>query len=199
MSNYFISVVRNPDFEWRKNYLKNIPKEQTAFHLCGGEAFWNILADNFEKSSQYEELKQVNRVQLNINARHRIFSVEEIHGVYDKLLGLGMNIIVQFNDNSKEWIVPYVQKSKNLQNIDILLDSSLGRGILRENFEVPEVLKFYFFKYGLAGGVNIENIKRVRQQGDNLGAPYWVDLESGARTNNEFDFGKGDILAESMR
>lgn len=60
---YFLEkqvVVRNPDFEWRKNYLKSIPKEQTAFHLCGGEAFWNILADNFEKTTNSLLLMRVN-------------------------------------------------------------------------------------------------------------------------------------------
>lgn len=186
-------VNRNPDYAWRQDYFNAMPKEQTSLHLCAAQAFQDLLRDDFQFFKNdygfnvFNELKQANRIQLNINSRHQIFSVEEIHKIYTRLLENGLRIIVQYNDNSKKWIDPYVLNSSFKDQIDILLDSSLGRGVVSETFELPEVFKGMSFKYGLAGGVNLENIERVKAQAKELMVPYWIDLESGSRTKNEFD------------
>lgn len=198
-------VNRNPDYAWRQEYFSEMPKEQTSLHLCGAQAFQNLLRDDFTTFvneygfNVFNELKQANRVQLNINSRHQIFNIEEIHKIYTRLLENGLRIIVQYNDNSKKWIDSYVVNSQFKNKIDILLDSSLGRGVVAESFNLPEFSKQESFKYGLAGGVNLENIERVKSQAKELMVKNWIDLESGARTKNEFDRYKVNKLIEAMK
>lgn len=193
---------RNPDYAWRQEYFKAMLKEQTSLHLCAAQAFKEILRDDYQTFinefgfNVFNELTQANRVQLNINSRHQIFTIEEIQKIYTRLLENGLKIIVQYNDNSKKWIDTYVLKTKFKDQIYILMDSSLGRGVIANSFEIPECFKDFNFTYGFAGGVNVENIESVKLKCDELSVNYWIDLESGARTDNEFDMEKVFKLIE---
>ena len=178
---------RNPSSEWRKKLYENIPKENIALHLCGFECFNNILKDNFLSTELYHELTQVSRLQLNINARQDIFTIDEIHSIYSKLIQENFNLIFQYNDRSKEWILPFI-KLNIKKKINILLDSSLGKGIPIKDTTIPVELEKFNFPLGFAGSINPENIIQIHQEVQKNNLPnYWLDLESGARTNNQFD------------
>lgn len=190
---------RNPSKQWRMDFLRNMPKENTAIHLCGKQAFDEIFDPGFALSDYFYELKRYGRIQLNINARYDIFTTEQIHAVYDRLLQHNFNIILQYNPKSASWIEPYLENNPNPQQISILLDSSLGKGVATEVFDVPAHLVEQGYSIGFAGGLNPENIKDTHGKVLAYNVPkYWLDLESGVRTNNEFDQLKARKLCASV-
>lgn len=189
---------RNPGLEWRNHFFDQIPKENTAIHLCGKDVFDTILSEDFETSSLFEELKKTERIQININARKNIFSHADIQHIYTKLLNHDFRLILQYHERSKEWILPYITQ-KNLENVHILLDSSLGKGVTPDTFEVPIELKNLNYPIGFAGGLNPDNIRKVYHQVKPLNLlRYWLDLESGARTDNLFDINKAYQLCQTI-
>lgn len=197
---YFLEkqgTVRNPDYACRAEIMKKIPKDRLSMHLCGDEIFRIILDDNYKDNIYYKELEGVNRIQLNINARRTNFSHNEIVKIYSRLLDNGYNIIIQYHEKSKEWILPFLNEKASLyrpEQLNILLDSSLGRGIVADIFEIPKELQNYIhLNFGFAGGLNPENISEIHDKVKRLNVKFWLDLESGARTNNELD--KEKVLA----
>lgn len=192
--------ARNPGKTWRNNFLKAIPKENTALHLCGGTVFKQILESDFEDSELFNELKQYSRLQLNINARKDLFVYPEVLLVYEKLLKNGFHLILQYHERSQNVILKSLDLFSDYKhNIDILLDASLGKGVTPETFEIPAQLQGLGFKIGFAGGLNPENIGDVHDSVKKLKvANYWLDLESGVRINNEFSMEKALALCKAM-
>jgi hypothetical protein len=184
---------RNPTKDWRNQFLSSIPKEKTAIHLCGEDVFNEILADNFDTSELKLELSRFGRLQLNINARKlkNLFTDEQIAQIYKKLLACKFHIIAQYNHISEKAITDFINTNTVDYNyFDILLDSSLGKGVSPDTWSVPNGLS-KDATLGFAGGLNPENIfssyTQIEQITENK---YWLDLESGARTDNEFDLDK---------
>ena len=124
------NVQRNPGLNWRNDFFNQISKENTAIHLCGQSVFDTILENDFENTIVFNELKKTSRIQININARKNIFTTEQIHNIYTILLKNEFNLILQYHERSKDWIIPFlIKNSQYLNQIDILLDSSLGKGV----------------------------------------------------------------------
>lgn len=191
---------RNPTFDWRKMFFEQIGSHNVSYHLCGEEVFRSIIDTNFETTLIFNEFKQASRLQLNINARKDLFNHNEIHQIYSKLVNLGFRIILQYNEHSKSWILPFLDANINFHNqIDILLDSSLGKGVVITEFYIPEELNKYHFKYGFAGGISSENIQNIHEKIKQLNVEYWLDLESGARIDNIFNMDKAILLANYMK
>lgn len=189
---------RNPGVEWRNKFFSIIPQKNTAIHLCGKEVFDIILSKEFEKSQLFSELKKANRIQININARKDIFTHKDVQSIYSILLSYGFTLILQYHERSKDWILPYLQQH-SLENIHILLDSSLGKGIAPKTFAFPEELQNINCPIGFAGGLNPENIKNIHEQIKLFKlTTYWLDLETGSRTNDIFDMEKAENLCLSV-
>lgn len=190
---------RNPSKSWRQKFLKTIPKNQTAIHLCGEEAFNCIVDSHFKNSEFFNELKQYGRIQLNINARKDIFSHQFIHDVYNILLENNFKIILQYHERSKDWILPFLENYQG-NNVDILLDASLGRGVTPSEFTIPEELKKYSYLIGIAGGINPDNIQKVHSDVKAMNiTSYYLDLESGVRVNNEYDVRSAELLCDRFQ
>jgi hypothetical protein len=184
---------RNPTKDWREQFLANIPKEKTAIHLCGDEVFREILSKEFNSSDLKLELARFGRIQLNINARKLkdLFTDDEIVNIYEKLLACNFHIIAQYNSISENAINKFISNNKvDYKYFDILLDSSLGKGVSPDNWSVPNGLSKEAH-LGFAGGLNPENIFANYSKINSITTnKYWLDLESGARTDNEFDLNK---------
>ena len=65
-------------------------------------------------------------------------------------------------------------------------------------FSIPEELEqFNQLKIGFAGGLNPNNISNSLNAINTLKCNnFWLDLESGARTDNEFDLNKVKLMCE---
>ena len=186
---------RNPGISWRNEFFSSISKKNTALHLCGKTVFEQILETSFYQSPLFKELQKAQRIQLNINARFDLFEHETIHKIYQKLLEHNFSIILQYNQRSKNWILPFLKNQNKDSSIHILLDSSLGKGVFTGIFEIPQELLEYSYPIGFAGGLNPENIQQAYTETQKLQLPrYWLDLESGARSHNQFDLEKVQLL-----
>ena len=88
-----------------------------------------------------------------------------------------------FNDTLEKW-KPY------LGDVSVLLDASGGQGIDTPIKVLPNAGNP--FKVGYAGGFNPENVAdklRYLLTNDEVG-DFWIDMESGVRTDDWFDLDK---------
>lgn len=156
-----------------------------ALHICGSAA--HDAADGlWERIDEYlfGTLNLFRRIQLNVANRtdnqYRIASTPNDHTeviIQQK----GIHDIEMFEHSM--WM-----------NVSVLLDASGGQGV-----DTPiEVLPNHVpsavgrFKVGYAGGISPDNVADKLYyllQHDNVGW-FWIDMESGVRTDDWFDTGK---------
>jgi hypothetical protein len=155
--------------------------------------------------------------QLNINARRQDFTPECVHQVYNRFFEHGKGMILQMHDDSRETVHAWLQDkvrgfdlhqfADRLHNLRLLYDQSRGTGTAPKLWpDSTQVAQFpeYRLERRYAGGVNEDNvleiiagISQARASDDGVvGASrhYILDLESGARTDNEFDLDKVDRI-----
>jgi len=163
---------------------------KTSIHLCGEE----VINDYLNGEEYIFELIDNSRVQLNFNIRKhdtdtliaQVLAASQYKGQ--------KSLILQYNDSKKEFInriVELYDAIKSKPTIDILYDKSGGYGRpLTAIDPIPGADDFYM---GYAGGINPENvlsILRMLENNVNRFKPYYIDMESGIRTNNILDLDK---------
>lgn len=80
-------------------------------------------------------------------------------------------------------------------SVDWLFDRSGGRG------EAPTAWPVHpggDRLVGYAGGISPENIRGVMSELEQLSGRYWIDMESGVRTDDRFDLGKCRVVCETV-
>lgn len=147
-------------------------------HLCGElarEALNNNFKNTFELVKTFGVFK---RCQLNVSREKA--DNELVIDVPDTLEEL---IIQQPSaDNCNLFF-----KIKDRRKMTVLIDGSGGKGIETE----LKPLKADF-KVGYAGGLNADNIRTTVSklfESEDVG-DFWVDMETGCRTDNKFDLEK---------
>ena len=155
-----------------------------ALHLCGKIA--HDLAHDGDWSVVYKELDGYmglfNRIQMNIPRTNK-FS-KEITFPEDK------QIIIQLHEGTEAFFDTY----KNLDNIVGLQDSSGGHGVVETEWCLPETEPF-----GYAGGIAPENVvETVKAINEICDTDFWIDMETGIRTNDKFDIRKCEEICEKL-
>jgi hypothetical protein len=189
---------RNPTAAWRSQFLDVCAGAHTALHLCGTQVFRGILSGVIP-----EEFSRYGRLQLNINARRQEFTDLEVLAVYTALLEAGHRLILQSHEATEQLIVEFLQglrASQYIERIDVLFDASRGKGQQPEAWPVghqfPAVTRC-----GYAGGLapdNVaKNLTKIQEDRAQFG-PYWLDMESGVRTDNLFDLHKVEQVLQSV-
>ena len=155
-----------------------------AVHLCGKIAHdliktgdWkpveNMLGDSFSL---------FDRIQFNI-PKTKKFS-RELQFPDDK------QIIIQLHEGTEDLLNHY----GHLPNIQGFQDGSAGRGILCTDWIEP--LTSFF---GYAGGLNQDNVvESVCAIEQVCASDFWIDMESGIRTNDRFDISKCRGICETL-
>lgn len=171
---------RFPSEKWLKDFSANYKGAHRAMHLCGG-AFLDFAAG---KPEILNVMKGFRRIQLNLEFGN-------VDGKYDP-----QKLIKQIKAHPEhEFVIQYTEKRKNLlpvlatiPNHAILFDGSAGAGVLPGSW--PSPLAGHFCGY--AGGLKPENIKdNIEKIAKAAGAAEtWIDMESGVRTDDNFDIGK---------
>ena len=160
-------------------------KLNLALHICGSAAseaadgYWNNINQHLVNC-----LGLFKRIQLNISNRtdipYRLASTPTIH----------TEVIIQQRGIHD---IEFFERSKWL-NTSILLDASGGQGIdtpikvlpnIPDNGSKP-------FKVGYAGGINADNVAdklTFLMENEQVG-DFWIDMESGVRTDDWFDLNK---------
>lgn len=197
------------------------PPVRTALHLCSEHVFTHILRGT-ESPTFLAELSQYDRVQLNINARGTTFEPSEIVKLYDALRWLDIPIIMQAhegtatgirrfmtevaqNDEDSWWLRRLSLAAVEKGDISILLDRSKGRGVAPAVWPPPVSYSGRALHTGYAGGISPDNIEavldatqRAVESSGNPAHPYWLDMESGVRTDNRFDLTKVERVLEAV-
>lgn len=178
---------RYPDQKWIEN-VTNYNMSLSA-HFCG---WW---AKELLNNKNYELIENLSlsfkRVQLNYNfSNYNIEDLAEL--LYYIKVNANQNIILQQNNNNNN-IIKSVKKLSLIDNVEILYDSSGGRGTELKNIDTP-------FKYytGYAGGINKKNIKDICESitTNKSDSTVWIDMESGVRTYGKFDLKKVEKILE---
>jgi len=200
---------RNPTEAWRAQLAKARRDHdlKTALHLCDENTFWMLLMTMFQKHIPFihNDLREYDRVQVNINARGKAFTRKEVVDVYTTLACHGARLILQQHDGTAAAIETYLSsmslgslaRSAHAGDISVLLDASRGKGIAPDTWRPPLVRFGQALHTGYAGGISPANIEAVldateaavREHGQ-PGARYWLDMETGVRTDNQFDLKK---------
>ena len=207
---------RYPSSEWITQLVYDFyPKWDTSFsaHICGSMCE-RIIRDVDLKFLEEQIGPLFTRIQLNSFPEMTIESgVSELSMnpyIYDdggNLIDVATNVAALASafrlDGNTEIVLPIpnervVEVCKTslylTPNISFLYDSSRGKGVSPDGW--PEITLFDEAYVGFAGGINPDNIKEVL---DTLCARpgnrhFWLDVESGARTDDRMDIKKVEQL-----
>jgi hypothetical protein len=180
---------RNPTRAWREAFFDSAAPGSRAVHLCGSLAFEELLAARLPA-----EVLRANRLQLNVNARRRDFSDEQVLDIYRRALDLGPDIILQRHADTAVLADRFVAglPAADKPRVHVLLDDSRGGGKAPDTWQRPSTLDGV--ECGYAGGIGPQNVVTVLESVNGDTHPYWIDMESGVRTDNEFDLAKAQAV-----
>lgn len=160
-------------------------------HVCGSLARTIVRTGDFKHLSValYGHLALFRRVQLNISTMGNLPEKIKFFNCGNKL----EEIIIQQHPD-RPLIAERVACSD--APVSMLLDASGGLGI--EGTFSPVVSGF---RTGYAGGLGPDNaakkFKALKEDG--AGDDFWIDMESGSRTEDWFDIDKVESVLESVK
>lgn len=194
---------RYPSYKWVAELAEaKIP--MLSAHLCG-----QFSRDIMQKGSEVFFTDPLycagiyKRVQLNFNFSNTPFMPSELWKVVENQWAY--SFILQFNKSNSE-VINELLASMVFENIHVLHDASGGRG--KEISTIPEPFDVYT---GYSGGLKPENIEEVAKKVSEIQVSViqtplvgpietkaWLDMESGVRTDNQFDLNKVKDVCEKV-
>jgi len=176
--------ARNPSEPWRHEFYHECLSATKAAHVC---------ASGIEQLARFPllwtELEQFDRVQLNFKRKY----------LDDTVLSMLRDVVLQ--DPHRSYITqenPFnegiTDLMKNVPHHEILFDSSLGKGLSPAKWPTPVPGRLC----GYAGGLGPDNLAEALPKiAEAAGARnFWIDMESGVRTDNELDLAKVEAVLE---
>lgn len=160
-----------------------------ACHVCGSLAK-ECLTEGFDGLNKYlgGKLNIFNRVQLNVS------DMREIPPSFNLYLDYGPDEVIIQQHPDKPLIVDRL--ANYTVNVSVLFDASGGRG-LETGFKPVRLPKF---RTGYAGGINPTNAAErfFELTESDILDDFWIDMESGVRTDDWFDISKVKAVLESI-
>jgi len=186
-------------YDWRKNgnrfprpkFLKELDYRRLhlSAHLCGQMAK-DVLLCNVGKMLQGIDynLDIFSRCQLNISNPEQFFYELRSMRPFDRVID---EVILQMPDvPTLESFIQFV--GKPTPRVAYLLDASAGRGV-----DTPiDVFDNPSLHIGYAGGINPDNVyDKLKTLLEDPGIGYfWLDMESGVRTDDWLDLDKVEAV-----
>lgn len=172
---------RYPSRKWIDDAVRGYIDDdvQLAGHLCGSFArdhlIWAI--------NRNDQFRRFGRIQLN-GLRAYGSTVKEIDQLSEET---NKTFILQVSHwNSFSGTAPQ-------HGVEFLIDNSGGRGKPLEYFTEPPT----GIRGGYSGGISPSNIQSILEilADPKTDTPFWIDMESGVRTDDWFDINKaGECL-----
>lgn len=190
-------TLRNPDYHTRRRIIeclgRVVPLPAMALHLCGKSIFHSILTTQRLPT----ECHEVDRVQFNVNARREDFTDEQVLAIYEIAYAEKVKMILQYHEYTARVIDTFLKTPRDVNRIQFLMDYSRGKGVTSWGWNTPRELAGLFV--GQAGGIRPENIVEMLAQRDPMQtAPYWFDLETGARDEeNRFSIPAAEAILQA--
>lgn len=165
---------RYPSSAWIEALKPYATHLKLAAHFCG-QYTRDTLAGDDKWLVGKEELFQ--RVQLNG------FKTSDGPVVQQHSRKYGFEFILQTRSDDDLLATATVAAAMGLGKASALYDPSGGTGIETTRWpKAPNGLRM-----GYAGGINPDNVKSVLRALGNPSPTYWIDMESGVRTDDRFD------------
>lgn len=182
--------IRYPSLSRINYFLHNI-KTSLSAHLCG--AYARYFIEGCPEKLELLPLDTFNRIQLNVSPYITDIKIENILYSIDSICKKHHELIIQSSFKNIQESIKLVKKLKQNCNINlsILQDSSGGQGIVLNKIHTDSETKI-----GYAGGINPDNIEDIISI-----IPIkntWIDMETGVRTNNIFDFNKVYLCLQKL-
>jgi phosphoribosylanthranilate isomerase len=178
---------RYPTEETVQKIVNTIDPNHLAYHLCGGYARM-VHALEWAELGRRVDFSRVRRVQVNsteCNERAMI-TLLQFSAFISK------PVIMQWRQD----VFPCVP------GLSLLQDRSGGRGVAEATWSTPDALcsTSVTTRIGYAGGLNLENLRDAlpRIQTASCGKRFWIDCESGLRTDDWFDIEKAEAFARTV-
>lgn len=180
---------RYPSPNWMAEFMEKFSECGCAgtfsAHLCGrlSDGIIDPYKSPFTKFGDYFGGPPLNavfdRLQLNGFPESKI-SVPEINSFACSVRDDAEIILPIPNTKTRDRL-----KAGLAPNINFLHDCSRGRGVSPKEWPVADTEQFT----GFAGGITEKNIRAVLDElcGRADPRPFWIDLETGARTDDVFD------------
>lgn len=183
---------KEPRYPDQKMIDRLIQLPNVSLHLCG-RVVYDLIEGKISPRVAFL-VETVDRVQLNISRTHwiPINVAANLHAVNSDI-----QWIIQFADDNDS-----IERCQELVRLmkrkppHFLLDASGGRGIGRKDWR-----KIDLPNMGAAGGLNPDNVKDqliLMQEQDYLKDEFWVDTESGIRTDDQWDWDKARRFIEAV-
>lgn len=174
---------RYPDKIWRDT-LCSIGVERLSAHFCGWYSRQILEKQRFDLIQDLPS--NFGRVQINYNFSNSAgYDLAELK--YYCKNNPQRAIILQYNKSNKSILDEFILDGLP-SNIHFLFDSSGGRGT-----EIQTIENNFPGHYtGYSGGISPTNINEIFTKISNFHSPdsVWMDMESGVRTNDVFDYEK---------
>lgn len=165
-------------------------KLNLSCHACGVVAR-HALNNDWKPLMEltHDMLHMFNRCQLNVSCYVPTKNTQDI-----EVIPALCEVIIQQRDANNLAVYNAI---KNKVGISILLDASGGHGI--DTKIVP--LGLEGVKIGYAGGINPDNVaeKLSTLLDSELTNSFWIDMESGVRTDDWFDLDKAHKVLETCK
>lgn len=169
-----------------------------AVHLCGSLARCAAEDTGWAIETALTMVAGARRVQINLGR-----GIDQYPGLWRALREKTHAVKVQIILQAYDFEIPTVQAATGAYSVDgaedgkvvFLHDASGGRGIVT-NFQPPNTSNFT----GYAGGINPDNIEaKLAEAHAFCRNPFWIDVESGVRTDDRLDLGKVRQVLEAAK
>jgi len=184
---------RYPTAAWREKFYWATYNRGDAYtiaaHLCGKSVDAFLASYEYFKNEVTMGFDAIQFNKLTAENKSEIFT-------FAKSVETEQDILLQYNDNTNVLLNGLFEEDVP-ENIRLLLDASGGKGKSYKDTggwpDVPEPFSSNL-AYGYAGGINEDNVEEVLEEihkkHEGVEGWTWIDLESGARTDDMFDIGK---------
>src|SRR5574338_1346924 len=189
------NYVRYPSYDFCYKFLKWGKSRGwlTSLHLCGG-----VIERYLKQEDDVMKLcEDAHRIQLNININSFPDYEKLADDLVDVLKANNHEIILQQNKTKADFNKVFLARSVPSGKVNLLHDGSGGFG--REITKVEPPDEKYFTGY--AGGIKPENVASIVsliQKNNPNNKSYYIDMESGVRTNNIFSIEKCRQIVDNL-
>lgn len=178
-----MGTQRYPSKDWLKklHYDLNI-----SFHLCG-EIVREFVAGKHDVV--WQAGLNWERCQLNFSFKHEGNYLSNLLDISETAKNTpDRAFVLAYNKGSQSTLNTFIINHISMpSNIHFLYDSSGGRGT-----EIKSLNKPLINYTGYAGGISPDNVFKICDHLTNMEWQdnIWIDMETGVRTNDEFDLDK---------
>lgn len=175
---------RFPSYPWIDAFAE--ARLRSAMHVCGERSRELLLGDDFI----VDKAAELGFSRIQVNGWEPSVSFVEMASGHDDV-----EFILQARDlPSFASAAVYALAVQRLGGkASVLVDPSGGTGRRIEGF--PSTFEGVYVGY--AGGIDPDNVAEVITEADEtVDAPFWIDMESGARTDDVFDVAKVERVLE---